>query len=53
MGDLNAHIGTDTETWKGVIGWHGVPGLNENGRYLLQLKIEGGTLFNKRRIYVI
>jgi len=34
--DFNAHIGTDTETWKGVIGRYGVPGLNENGRYLLQ-----------------
>jgi len=35
MGDFNAHIGTDMETWKGVIGRHGVTGLNENGRYLL------------------
>ena len=37
MGDFNAHVGTDTDTWKGVIGKHGVTGLNENGRYLLQL----------------
>ena len=36
MGDFNAHVGTDTGTWKGVIGKHGVTGLNENGRYLLQ-----------------
>jgi len=36
-GDFNAHIATDTEAWKGVIGRHGVPGLNENGRYSLQL----------------
>jgi len=27
-GDFNVHIGTDTKTWKGVIGRHGVPGLN-------------------------
>ena len=30
MGDFNAHVGTDTNTWKGVIGKHGVTGLNEN-----------------------
>ena len=30
MGDFNAHVGTDTDTWKGVIGKHGVTGLNEN-----------------------
>jgi len=34
-GDFNAHIATDTETWNGMIGKHGVPGLSENGRYLL------------------
>ena len=28
MGDFNAHVGTDTDTWKGVIGKHGVTGLN-------------------------
>jgi len=32
-GDFNAHIGTDTETWKCVIGRHGFSGLNENERY--------------------
>ena len=37
MGDFNAHVGTDNETWKGVIGRHGVSGLNENGRCLLRL----------------
>ena len=37
MVNFNAHVGIDTNTWKGVIGKHGVTGLNENGRYLLQL----------------
>ena len=36
-GFFNVHVGTDTDTWKGVIGKHGVIGLNENRRYLLQL----------------
>ena len=34
MGDFKAHV--ETDTWKGVIGKHGVTGLNENRRYLLQ-----------------
>ena len=42
MGDFNAHVGTGTDTWKGVIGKHGVTGLSENGRYLLQLCCSNG-----------
>ena len=42
MGDFNAHVGTDTDTWKGVIGKHGVTRLNVNGRYLLQLCCSNG-----------
>ena len=37
MGDFNAHVGTDTDMWKGVIGKNGVTGLDENGRYSLHL----------------
>ena len=37
MEDFNAHVGIDTDMWKGVIGKHGVTRLNENRRYLLQL----------------
>ena len=56
MGDFNAHIGTDNETWKGVIGRHGVTGFNENGRYLLQLCCSNGlcimnTFFQHRDIH--
>ena len=29
MTDFNAHAGTDTDTWKGVIGKHGVTGLKK------------------------
>ena len=56
MGDFNAHVGTDTDTWKGVIGKHGITGLNENGRYLLQLCCSNGlrimnTFFQHREVH--
>ena len=51
MGD----VGTDTDTWKGVIGKHRVTGLNENGRYWLQLCCSNGlrirnTFFELREV---
>ena len=56
MGDFNTHVGTNTDTWKGVIGKHGVIGLNENGRYLLQLCCSNGlrimnTFFQHREVH--
>ena len=56
MGDFNAHVGTDTDTWKGVIGKHGVTGLNEDGRHLLQLCCSNGlrimnTFFQHREVH--
>ena len=56
MGDFNAHVGTDTDTWKGVIKKHGVTGLNENGWYLLQLCCSNGlcimnTFFQLREVH--
>ena len=56
MGDFNAHVGTDTDTWKSVIGKHGVTGLNENGSYLLQLCCSNGlrimnTFFQHREVH--
>ena len=55
-GKFNAHVGIDTDTWKGVIGKHGVTGLNENGRYLLQLCCSNGlrimnTFFQHREVH--
>ncbi|GAB0098907.1 hypothetical protein DMENIID0001_147140 [Sergentomyia squamirostris] len=35
LGDFNAHVGTDCETWQGVIGKNDDAHLNENGRMLL------------------
>ena len=56
MGDFIAHVGTDTDTWKGVIGKHGVIGPIENGRYLLQLGCSNGlrimnTFFQHREVH--
>ena len=33
IGDFKAHVGTDTDTWNGVVGKREVTGLNKNGRY--------------------
>ena len=56
MGDFNAHVGTDTYLWKGAIRKHRVTGLNENGRYLLQLCCSNGlcimnTFFQHREVH--
>ena len=37
MGDLNARVGSDTESWRGVIGRQGEETLNRNGLRLLGL----------------
>ena len=56
MEDFYAHVGTDTDTWKGVIGKHGVTELNENGRYLLHVCCSNGlrimnTFFQYREVH--
>ena len=56
MGDFNSHVGTDTDAWKGVIGKHGVTGLNENAKYLLQLFCSNelgiiNTFFQHREVH--
>ena len=56
LGDFNTHVGTDTDTRKGMIGKHGGTGLNENGRYLFQLCCSNGlrimnTFFQHREVH--
>ena len=42
LGDFNTHVGIDNATWKGVIGQHGAPDNNKNGRCLLQFCATNG-----------
>ena len=50
------NVGIDNATWKGVIGQHGDPDINKNGRCLLQLCTTNGlcimnSFFQHKRIY--
>ena len=56
LGDFNAHVGIDNATWKGVIGQHGDPDINKNGRCLLHFCATNGlcimnTFFQHKRTH--
>ena len=56
LGDFNAHVGKDAQTWKGVIGENGNSDINEQGRILLDFCSGGGlsimnTFFHHKDIH--